>query len=243
MTINQDKPFQGSSKDLVPDLNYRQIKRIAKKYKIPINQVYELITQYNGLVKISDQDVKVSNEEDMVNSPRSDDEEAKKLLGVKAETLSKYTRLLSDKHPDIIPKILKGVGVDIGSKDPRVNLRSFLNLNSILDFGTASKSELIQFWTRILDPDNIMNVEKFQVMDFLEKLSKGRFTRSNNDEFSYAKDVWKFFISKEVVTPKGDKLDIHKLRASLEKGSIDIKIFGDIFKSGFNPSLNKDDDS
>ncbi|CAI2386011.1 unnamed protein product [Moneuplotes crassus] len=243
MEAPHDKPFQSSSKDLVPDLNYKQIKKISRRYQIPVNRVYELITQYNGLVKISSDDLKYNPEDGTINSERSEGEEAKRALGIKPETLTKCTRLLADKHQDIIPKILKGVGVDIGSKDPRVDLRSFLNLNSILDFGTAHKSELIQFWTRILDPDNIMNVEKAQIVDFFEKLSKGRFTQDADDEFSYANDVWKFFEQNKVLSENSDKLDIHKLRDSLERGEIDIKIFGDIFKSGFNPSLNRENDS
>ena len=93
----------------------------------------------------------------------------------------KYSRLLADKHPDIVPQILKGVGVDVGARNPRVNMRSFFNLNCILDYGVASKEELVQFWTRVLDPSNIMLVDKAEVLNLFDKLSKGRFSKSDHE--------------------------------------------------------------
>lgn len=79
--------------------------------------------------------------------------------GIKIDVLNKYSKLLADKHPDVVPMILKGVGVDVLAKDPRISLNSFFNLNCILEYGVANKNELIQFWTRVLDPDNILLVK------------------------------------------------------------------------------------
>lgn len=79
--------------------------------------------------------------------------------------------------------ILRGVGVDVEAKDPRISLKAFLNLNCILEYGVAQKDELIQFWTRVLDPQNIFMVKKAQVMDFFDKLSKGRFSKSKQEVF------------------------------------------------------------
>jgi hypothetical protein len=36
--------------------------------------------------------------------------------GIKIEVLEKYSKLLADKHPDIVPRILRGVGIDIEAK-------------------------------------------------------------------------------------------------------------------------------
>jgi hypothetical protein len=88
------------------------------------------------------------------------------------------------------------VGVDMGAKDPRVDLKAFLNLNCILEYGVTSKQELIQFWIRILDPENTLLVEKDIVMDFFHKLSQGRFSKSEVEQFSFAQDVWKFLKNK-----------------------------------------------
>jgi hypothetical protein len=109
--------------------------------------------------------------------------EEPKPRGVKIEVLNQYSKLLADKHPDVVPMILKGVGVDVEAKDPRIGLSAYLNLNCILEYGVAQKDELIQFWTRVLDPDNVFLVRKDQVIKFFDNLSKGRFSRSNQEIF------------------------------------------------------------
>ena len=114
--------------------------------------MYELVTKYNSLVKISDEKPKGA----LWESKKDDREDPDIKSGIKIDIIAKYW---PDKHPDIIPRILKGVGVDIGARDPKVNLKEFLTLNWILDYGVASKDELIQFWTRILDPENILTVK------------------------------------------------------------------------------------
>ena len=215
---------------------------MLNKYRVSNHSVYELITQYNGLVRISEQEGKLLEEHG--SSPLSPQTEEPEInpAGIKVKILSKYTRLLADKHPDIIPRILKGVGVDIGSKDPRVDLKSFLNLYWILDLGTANKAELIEFWTRILDPDNVVIVEKAKIIEFFDKLSKGRFSKSDTEQFSYAHDVWDFFEDNGLVSKEQDQLDITQLREGLDQGTIDIKVFGDIFTSGFDPNINQKDE-
>lgn len=97
--------------------------------------------------------------------------------------LNKYSKLLADKHPDVVPMILKGVGVDVDSKNPRISLKAFFNLNCILEYGVANKDELIQFWTRVLDPSNVLMVKKAQVIDLFDKLSKGRFSKTDSEQF------------------------------------------------------------
>ena len=103
------------------------MKKIGKKYKLPNKTVYELITQYNGLVDISEKQVDTSP--DILQPLEGDEEPETKQEGIKIDVLIRYTRILADKHPDIIPKILKGVGVDTGARNPRANLKSFLKLN------------------------------------------------------------------------------------------------------------------
>ena len=111
-------------------------KKLALKYNLPKKDTYELVTQYNSLVEISDEVPKqILNEKGMVfrNSiyiiDADPEPEIMKSSGIKIDVLMRYNRLLSDKHPDIVPRILKGVGVDVGSKNPRVSMKSFLNLN------------------------------------------------------------------------------------------------------------------
>ena len=74
---------------------------------------------------------------------------------------------------------------------------------------------------------------------FFNKLSQGRYSKSEKEEFSYAKDVWEFFTNKGWVSTNGDTLDITQLRKDLLADKIDIQVFGDIFNSGFDPNLNK----
>ena len=194
--------------------------------------MYELVTKFNSLVKISDEKPRKIFDD---NKPDEKDESEIK-SGIRIDIITKYW---PDKHPDIIPRILKGVGVDIGARDPKVNLKEFLTLNCILENGVASKEELIQFWTRILDPDNILIVKKENVLEFFNKLSQGRYSKAEKEEFSYAKDVWEFFTKKGCVSLNGDTLDITQLRKDLVTGKVDIQVFGDIFNSGFDPNLNK----
>ena len=97
--------------------------------------------------------------------------------------LNSYSKLLADKHPDVVPMILKGVGIDVEARDPRIPLNAFLNLNCILEYGVAKKEELIQFWTRVLDPTNVFVVKKEDVIDFFDKLSKGRFSKNDHQLF------------------------------------------------------------
>jgi len=216
------------------------VKKIGKKYKLPNKTVYELITQYNGLVDISEKQVDTSS--DTLQPLEGDEEPETKQEGIKIDVLIRYTRILADKHPYIIPKILKGVGVDTGARNPRANLKSFLKLNWILEYGVVGKDELIQFWTRILDPENTLTVEKSQVIDLFDKLSKGRFSKSDNEQFSYAQDVWEFFKNKDWITQNGENLDITQLRKDLEEDLIDINVFADIFSSGFDPNMNQNSD-
>jgi hypothetical protein len=51
-----------------------------------------------------------------------------KSKGIKIDVLNQYSKLLADKHQDVIPMILRGVGVDVDAKDPRISLNAFLNL-------------------------------------------------------------------------------------------------------------------
>ena len=59
------------------------------------------------------------------------------MKGVKIDVLNQYSKLLADKHQDVVPMILKGVGVDVEAKDPRISLKAFMNLNWILEYGVA----------------------------------------------------------------------------------------------------------
>lgn len=62
-------------------------------------------------------------------------------------------------------------------------MKAFLNLYCILEYGSATKFELISFWTRILDPNNMLMVDKDIVIDLFDKLSKGRFSKSESELF------------------------------------------------------------
>jgi hypothetical protein len=162
-----------------------------------------------------------------------------KSKGIKIDVLNQYSKLLADKHQDVIPMILRGVGVDVDAKDPRISLNAFLNLYWILEYGAAQKNELIQFWTRVLDPNSIFLVKKEQVINFFNNLSQGRFSKSNKEMFSYARDVWEFFQAKNLLCNNNAELDISKLRSDLMSGIVDINVFSDIFTIGFDPQLNQ----
>jgi len=165
--------------------------------------------------------------------------EEPKPRGVKIDVLNQYSKLLADKHPDVVPIILRGVGVDVEAKDPRISLSAFLNLNCILEYGVAKKIELIQFWTRVLDPDNVFMVKKQRIIQFFDRLSEGRLSKADHKMFSYSKDVWEFFRLKKLLNGDQNELDINRLRNSMMDGSINIKIFSDIFTIGFDPDINE----
>ncbi len=82
-------------------------------------------------------------------------------------------------------------------------------------------------------------VKKEQIIDFFDKLSKGRFSKSDKEMFSYARDVWEFFEAKDLLCNNNTELDITKLRKDLMDDTVDIKVFSDIFTVGFDPQLNQ----
>ncbi|CAI2383487.1 unnamed protein product [Moneuplotes crassus] len=220
-------------------ITYQTVKKVSQKYNLPNKEVYELMTQYNSMVTISQEPDKVKPGEPKspeIKSPKKDESFAK---GIKLKVLNQYSKLLADKHPDVVPMILRGVGVDVDARDPRISMKAFMNLNCILEYGVAEKDELIQFWTRVLDPENKFLVKKENVIDFFDKLSKGRFSKTNHQIFSYAKDVWQFFELKGLLTTNNTELDINRLRKDMTEGTIDTQVFSDIFTVGFDPEINQ----
>mmetsp|Transcript_38689 Transcript_38689/g.44310 ORF Transcript_38689/g.44310 Transcript_38689/m.44310 type:complete len:132 (-) Transcript_38689:344-739(-) len=106
-------------------ISYKTIKKLSKRYKLPVKDMYELVTKFNSLVKISEE-VPKGFAQAKEGSKMSPEELENKGAGIKISYLVKYW---PDKHPDVIPSILKGVGIDTGGKDPRVTLKEFLTVN------------------------------------------------------------------------------------------------------------------
>lgn len=62
-------------------------------------------------------------------------------------------------------------------------MKAYLNLYWILEYNSATKDELVSFWTRFLDPHNVTMVKKEIVIDLFDKLSKGRFSKADYQLF------------------------------------------------------------
>lgn len=78
--------------------------------------MYSLVTQYNSLVKISEENLEAKEVDKLkTTAQKSSTEPEVKSGGIKITVLNKYSKLLADKHPMIVPQILRGVGVDVGS--------------------------------------------------------------------------------------------------------------------------------
>ena len=36
-------------------------------------------------------------------------------------TVNRYDKLLKDKHPDLVDRLIKGIGIDVDGKNPQLN--------------------------------------------------------------------------------------------------------------------------
>ena len=94
-----------------------------------------------------------SKESEDLPAQKSDDEEEdpnkKKLDGIKIHAFIHTCRELKDKHRVVSEKILDALGLPIANRNTIVDWKSFLRLQTILRYFTATKDQFLDFWMKV----------------------------------------------------------------------------------------------
>ena len=112
---------------------YEKVKALSQRFKLPNKTIYELEAEYSSMLEICKR--KLHNEFDFLkdNAPAKQTRKSSAQGSVKPpekdgapETLPldvylMYDKLLKDKHPDLVDRLIKGIGIDVDGKNPQLN--------------------------------------------------------------------------------------------------------------------------
>ena len=77
---------------------------------------------------------------------------------------------------------LEAMGIKVYEHDAKVDWETFIELNTLLRFETATPAEYADFFARLLDPDRLGKVSKQNLKQRLFDLFKGQFQLSDWSE-------------------------------------------------------------
>jgi len=71
---------------------------------------------------------------------------------------------------------MDALGLSISNKSSIVDWNAFLKLKTVLKYFTATKDQMLEFWMKFLNPQNVPTVPRQTLYIELELLARGSFT-------------------------------------------------------------------
>lgn len=111
---------------------------------------------------------------------------------------------IMDKHHNIASKIMNALGVKVHPSSV-IDFKTYLKILQFLKYYNASREDYLGFWQKFFNPSNIPEVAEGDMMESLELLARGRFTRTSTlISESFAKDFIKVLKDEGCVLPGGN---------------------------------------
>ena len=102
------------------------------------------------------------------------------LSDVKAENkvslsvLIQYSDIKQDKFDDIMDRILFAFNIDPKDSNSRIDFNLYVRMKCFVKYYTIPTDELIRIWIRIINPGSLVSLPKEELMDLLERFSRGK---------------------------------------------------------------------
>lgn len=117
---------------------YDDVKQCSQEFLLPCKIIYELHSEFNCLKQIAE-DSKSDGDEDHFTDDNS----------IKLGDLLKSSMELKEKHPRVTEMILDALGMPVTNKNIRVTWKSYLKIQTLLRYFTATKDQFLDFWYKV----------------------------------------------------------------------------------------------
>ena len=88
--------------------------------------------------------------------------------------LIQYSDIKQDKFDDIMDRILFAFNIDPKDSNSRIDFNLYVRMKCFVKYYTIPTDELIRIWIRIINPGSLVSLPKEELMDLLERFSRGK---------------------------------------------------------------------
>lgn len=165
----------------------------SKKYRISDKIVFELFSEFSGMIMIAkvhanktdqmsavfpanfkdrmSQKLRPSN----IKNPYSFDEKDMADFRIPVAVFKEYSSIMKGLNKECQNIFLTATGVNVDQPGAKIEWEKHIQLNCLLKFDNCTKEEYIHFFEKVLDPFNQGLVPKEQLEYTLRSLFKGQF--------------------------------------------------------------------
>ena len=164
------------------------------------------------------------------------------LADVKAENkvslsvLIQYSDIKQDKFDDIMDRILFAFNIDPKDSNSRIDFNLYVRMKCFVKYYTIPTDELIRIWIRIINPGSLVSLPKEELMDLLERFSRGKIqSQKILVSATFSEQMIKILEMEGCTDPEHtDDILISSILEKLEDGTYDIELFNQMIKNECN---------
>lgn len=141
-----------------------------------------------------------------------------------------YAAIMKQVNSETQMYFLEAMDIKVREPNCKVDWETFIELNTLLRYETATPAEYADFFTRVMDPSGRGNVSKEMLKTRLFDLFKGQFQLSDwSEQDDVSLDIGRMLQEKGVTREDGS-LDVDKFREGLLNGHLDMVAFKNAMK-------------
>eukprot|EP00347_Sterkiella_histriomuscorum_P016208 403354074 len=240
-----DKNNKGSS---MLNQAFQKRKEWAERYQLTNKTLYELFSEFVSMIMLSKSQKSNFKNDDVINTVLEVPEGQKmskyfkeKVLNspvkldmnkmeIPIEIMKKYSIIVRSQNKAMIDRFLHAFGLEVYNQTCAVTWESYIFINCLLKFYSASKDEYINFFIGVFDPYKLGTIKSLEFNTILEDLFRDQFSAGiEEDQNALANDIKRKLKQLGIVNEYGD-LIIKKLKEGFQSSIIDIEIFKQALK-------------
>jgi hypothetical protein len=168
-------------------MNYEQIKRVREEFNLERHEVYTLMSEFNSLLYIQNNEEANSDEDEVVKKAAILNL-GKDKTGITCDFLFHHATFIYV-LPECKQRIITALGLDANSPHTTLNWEHYVTLYCMFEKSTY-KDDGVRFWCTFFDPHGFGSVPEEEYMELLEMMVRGKsYEVSNHFTILYAEKM------------------------------------------------------
>ena len=133
-------------------------------------------------------------------------------------------------------RILFAFNIDPKDSNSRIDFNLYVRMKCFVKYYTIPTDELIRIWIRIINPGSLVSLPKEELMDLLERFSRGKIqSQKILVSATFSEQMIKILEMEGCTDPEHtDDILISSILEKLEDGTYDIELFNQMIKNECN---------